>query len=289
MLKQFLKEDIGGFRMDAAVVRNSIERASTLTTIPAVAREALELVGNPRTSLANISDFIARDPSLASRLLKMVNSVIYGFPQRITSVNQAVLLLGLNVVRGLLVNVTVFDLMKKTMVGLWEHSAGAAVVSRLIAKKKGLRDAEEAATYGLLHDLGKSLLLLAWPKIYARALKETHDLETSIRSSELEHFGVDHAAAGSWAAQQWNFPLRLVEVIRYHHTPQLAKNARTETAIAHLANVIVRGRGFGFGGDAGVPPVDPAAWELIGLSERDLREILEEMENLLEEVEEFSQ
>ncbi len=273
--------------MDATTVRNKIERVSPVT-IPGVAREALSLVANPRTSLADIGAFIARDPSLALRVLKMVNSVIYGFPQRISSLSQAVLLLGLNAVRGILLSATVVDLMKKTMVGLWEHSAGTAIVSRLIAKKRGFRDAEEASTYGLLHDIGKSILLLQWPNIYATALREANERGVHIKGTEVEQFGVDHTAAGSWVVQKWNLPTKLVEVIRYHHTPQVAKEAKAETAIAHLADIIIRGRGFGFAGDIEVPPVDIAAWDLIGLSESDLREVLKEMEDLLVEAEELT-
>ena len=119
--------------------------------------------GTRRFHSREISRFISQDPVLTSRVLKMVNSPIYGFPGRISSVNQAVLLLGLNVVRGLLFGVTVFDLMQQTMIGLWEHSMGCAILSRLMAVKKGLKDPEEASIHGLLHDIGKVVLVLKFP------------------------------------------------------------------------------------------------------------------------------
>ena len=128
--------------MDLKTLKDRIESIQTLATIPAVAKHVLELLGDPTVSLAEISRFISQDPVLTSRVLRMVNSPIYGFPGRISSVNQAVLLLGLNVVRGLLFGVTVFDLMQQTMIGLWEHSMGCAILSRLMAAKKGLKDPE---------------------------------------------------------------------------------------------------------------------------------------------------
>jgi len=274
--------------MDAVTVRTNIEQVASGVTTSGIARRALELVSSPDTSLLEIGAFISQDPALASRLLRTINSAIYGFPRRISSLNQALLLLGLNAVRGILLNLTVFDLMKNTMVGLWEHSAGCAIAARLIAKKKGLTDPEDASLYGLLHDVGKSILLLRWPKVYARALSEAKVKDLSISDTEAAHFEVNHATAGAWLAEQWSFPTKLVEVIRYHHAPLRAKEARIETAIAHIADILVRARGFGFAGDARVPPVDTTVWEHMGLSDSDLRSILSDMESLMEEAEELA-
>jgi HD-like signal output (HDOD) protein len=270
------------------VVRNSIEQVITFPTISGIVLKATDLAGNPDTSLLEMSEFIARDAALVTRLLKTINSVIYGFPRRISSVIEALLLLGLNAVPGLLLNLTIFDLMKGTMVGLWEHSAGCAIASRLIARKKGIKDPEEASIYGLLHDVGKTILLVRWPKLYARTLEDAKANDASIRAMETKYFGVDHTMAGSWLAAQCRLPGKFVEVIKYHHAPQLAVDARAETAIAHLADIIIRARGFGFAGDDNVPAVDPVTWELISLSELDLRDVLAEMEDLLEEVEELA-
>ncbi len=117
--------------MDLKTLKDRIESVHALATIPSVATRLIELVSDPTVSLTEISRFISGDPVLATKVLRMVNSPVYGFPGRVSSVNQAVLLLGLNVVKGLLFGVTVFDLMQKTMIGLWERSLGCAIVSRL--------------------------------------------------------------------------------------------------------------------------------------------------------------
>jgi putative nucleotidyltransferase with HDIG domain len=274
--------------MDRAVTKNKIQHIEGLATIPGVAKKAIELVGNPNASLAEISHFIGTDPALATKVLRMINSALYGFTQRISSLKQAVFLLGLNSVRSLILSVTVFDLMEKVMVGLWEHSVGTAIVVRLVGRKKGLRDAQEASIYGLLHDIGKIVLALQYPEDYERLLKEAKTRGVSILSVETEYFSVDHATVGGWIAEYWGFPKDLVEVIKYHHKPQLARNMKVETGITHLADIILRAKGFGFAGDDTVPPVEPAMWELIGLGESDIRDILNEMEDLLEEAEELT-
>ena len=122
--------------IDVRVIREKIENINALPTIPKVLKKILGVIENPRISLNEISSFVAGDPALTTKVLKMVNSPIYGFPGRISSVNQAVILLGLTVVKGLLLGVSVFELMQKTMIGLWEHSLGYCHCMQAHCKKK---------------------------------------------------------------------------------------------------------------------------------------------------------
>jgi putative nucleotidyltransferase with HDIG domain len=269
--------------MDLKSLKDRIEHVNTLATIPSVAKRLVELVCKPDVSLTEISRFISSDPVLTVKVLKMVNSPVYGFPGRISSVNQAVLLLGLNTVKGLLFGVTVFDLMQKAMIGLWEHSLGCAMVARLIATKKGIKDPEEASTYGLLHDIGKVILAIEFPKDYEKVMGEAQTHRVPIYDIEAEFFSSSHATVGAWIAEQWSFPANLVEVISFHHRPHLAKTRRIETAITHVSDVVLRARGFGFAGDHTIPPVNPVAWELVNLSNEDIKDILRQMEELLQE------
>jgi putative nucleotidyltransferase with HDIG domain len=274
--------------MDLKTVKGRIETAHTLATIPAVAKHLLELVANPTVSITEISSFISSDPALTARVLMMVNSPVYGFPGRISSVNQAVLLLGLNVVKGLVFGVTVFDLMQQAMIGLWEHSLGCAILSRLIAKKKGLQDPEEASVYGLLHDVGKVFLVIRFPEEYQKVMREAEEKGCTVYEVESGCFSTTHATVGAWIAEQWRFPAPLIDAIRYHHKPHLSKSIPVETAIVHFADVLLRGKGFGFAGDSATPALQPSAWELLDLSEGDIKDMLREAEGLLEEVGDLS-
>ena len=165
VIKKLLREHIEGLyeAMDLKTLRSRIETFRPLPRSPGSPSACWSLWGTRRFRSPRSAAFISHDPVLTSKVLKMVNSPIYGFPGRISSVNQAVLLLGLNVVRGLLFGVTVFDLMQQTMIGLWEHSMGCAILSRLMAEKKGFKDLEEASIHGLLHDIGKVVLVLKFP------------------------------------------------------------------------------------------------------------------------------
>lgn len=267
--------------MDVRHVREKIENVTALPTIPKVLNKLLAVIENPRVSLNEISNFIAGDPALTTKVLRMVNSPVYGFPGRISSVNQAVILLGLTVVKGLLLGVSVFDLMQKTMTGLWEHSIGCAIFSRIIAIKKGHRDPDELSVDGLLHDIGKVFLVLQFPDEYQQALAESRRDSLTIYSSEKNRFNTTHSSVGSLMARKWRFPASLIDVIEYHHKPQLTKNTPLESSIVHLADILVRSRGYGFPGDDFVMPVEQAAWDVLGFDEADLAEIFKEAEESL--------
>ena len=273
--------------MDLKLLRAQIESIDTLPTIPAVLRKLLVVIENPKISLTEIGNFISNDPVLTSRVLKMVNSPIYGFPGRISSVQQALILLGLNVVRGLLLGVSVFDVMQKSMTGLWEHSLGCAVAARIIAKKKNIPEPEEVSVSALLHDIGKVVMILRFKEEYERVVKEAESKDILIMDAERDVFGITHADSGAWIAKKWNFPLSLVDVIEYHHKPALSKGVPAHAAIVHLADILTRGVGFGFAGDNYVPAINRTAWELLKLSDSDLREILNEMDQTFSDSEDF--
>jgi putative nucleotidyltransferase with HDIG domain len=268
-------------------VKTQIEHLETLPTIPTVVRKLLEAFENPRISLREIGGLIAQDPVLAAKILKVVNSPIYGFPGRVSSLTQALLLVGLNVARGLLLGVSVIEIMQKSVVGLWEHSVGCAVIARIIARKMGLKDPEEVSVAALLHDIGKVFLSLKFPEAYREVIREADARGVFIVDAEKQCFGVTHAEVEAWVGKKWNFPQGLVEQMRYHHKPNLAKHFRLHTAIVHFSDILIRGRGFGYGGDKFVPKVDETAWDLLSLSRADIRETLVEMEDRLEQAEDL--
>lgn len=274
--------------IDTKDIRAQLEKIDTLPTIPSTLKKLLSVIENPKVSLTEIGSFISNDPVLTSRVIKVVNSPVYGFPGRISSVNQALILLGLNVVKGMLLGVSVFEAMKKAMEGLWEHSVGCAVTSKIIATKKGVGDVEEMSVAGILHDIGKVALGLKFSDEYKGVIKSAVDKNMLIVDAERELFFITHADAGAWIGRRWNFPKSLLEIIEYHHKPHLSKGFSIQTAVVHLADVLVRAKGFGFAGDYIIPTINPTAWQTVGLTEQELKEVLQEMEEALAESGDFS-
>ncbi|PKN18425.1 MAG: histidine kinase [Deltaproteobacteria bacterium HGW-Deltaproteobacteria-6] len=274
--------------MDPKVLRHKVENINALPTMPAVLKRLSSVIEKPRITIVEISAFISNDPALTTKVLKMVNSAIYGFPGRIASVSHATMLLGLNVIKGLLLGVSVFELMQKTMSGLYEHSLATAIASRVIAQKKNLKEPEEVSVAGLLHDIGKVILTLEFAQEYEKAMKEAEEKKIAIFDAEKIQFNATHADVGGWLAEKWRFPTNLIEVIQFHHRPTLAKTAPMETAIVHMADLLVRARGFGFAGENFVPEVNPVAYELLNLSNEDIKDVLREMEDNMEAAEDIN-
>ncbi|MBI5641739.1 MAG: HDOD domain-containing protein [Nitrospirae bacterium] len=177
--------------------------------------------------------------------------------------------------------------MENSMVGLWGHSLGSAVTARIIAKKMGLDEPEEISVAALLHDIGKVVMNLKFPDKYGVVMADAEKNSLFIYEAEEKHFEINHAQSGSWIAQKWNFPKSLIEVIGYHHKPHLSKNVPLQTAIVHVADILIRACGFGFAGDNYVPQVHPSAWELLKFSADDIKDVLKEMDEALVSAEDF--
>lgn len=267
--------------MNAQEVIARVEKIESLPTIPPIMRKILAVIEDPKVSLKKITDFVSSDPTLTARILKMVNSPVYGFPGRISSVSHAMVILGLNAVKGLLLGVSVFEIMKKSMIGLWEHSLSTAIFSRIIAIKKELQSPEEISIGGLLHDIGKVFLIMALKDEYLKIIESVQDREKFLYEIEKENLGITHAEVGGIIAKKWNFPLKLIEPIMYHHRPPLSEKFNIETSIVHLANTLALARGVGYSGEFYVPSVHPSSWELLNFKEVEITGIFKEVEEPL--------
>ena len=273
--------------LDVDTVRARVERTSAIPTIPQVMKKILKAVEDPSASPAAVSKLVSSDPALTIKILRVINAAVYGFVVRIASVNQAVVLLGLDVVRALLLGVSIFEMMEQTAVGLWKHSLGCAITAKLLAQKKGMSDPEEASVAGLLHDIGKVVLSVQFLKEYQVALAAARDRNMFLFDAEMEMFNMTHATAGAYFARTWRLPKFVVESIHYHHQPSLAKTAPMHTVIVHMADILVKAYNVGFSGDSFVSAVHPSAWDLFDFSEAQMMELFSEIGNMIAQVDDF--
>lgn len=271
--------------VDPKLVRAMVERVSSLPTLPGVVKQLCTMVEGQHTSAEEVGRMIGTDQVLSARVLKMVNSAYYGFPGRISTVTHALVLLGFNVVKGLVLSAAVIDIMQEGLVGLWEHSCGCSMVSGLLARRLGLRDPEEITVAGLLHDLGKVILNVEMAREFQEIQAHQRMARVSLREAE-EHVlgGLNHADVAGWLAEDWRLPVRLVEPIRLHHRPTQAAHAPRQTAVVHLADALTRAMGFGFGGDPYVPPIDPKVFDILGLTWEELDAFVATLPRELEEL-----
>jgi len=266
-----------------------IKDVRSLPTIPGIIVKVLTLLDDNKTSFKEISRLISSDQTLSARILRLANSPFYGFPGHISTIPAAIVMLGAKAIKGLVLTSIIFEMTDENSLGFWEHSLGTATAASIIAKRLKVTKAEEVSTAALLHDIGKVIIKTKLGEDHAYLLKQIREKEISMREAELEMLEVDHAEVGGWAVRAWGLPEALCEPIACHHDVEDSEVYREETAVVHLADILIKAKGFGFTGDYFVPPIVPAAWDILNLSDPLLEEITETLEDKLVEVKQFSQ
>lgn len=223
-------------------LRSKIEEITRVSTIPSMMKKIMEVAENPASAIADLEKLIERDPAIASRVVAVSNAVFYGFPRKISSISQAIMVLGFEMVKGLAVSTAIFNIKQprfsRELSALWTHSFECAMASVLLARQSGLVTKESAFLAGLLHDIGKPLMIQACEDRYIEAFSKS-GLSTE---KEEESFGASHAEAGAWFADKCKLPADCVTAIRYHHAPGACAKERVSgpalAQIAYLANIM---------------------------------------------------
>jgi putative nucleotidyltransferase with HDIG domain len=268
-------------------IKKIIMDTKTLPTLPGVILRLNELSESNKASVQELAKIVTSDQVLAARILRLANSPSYGF-YRVSTISSAMILLGVNVVKSLALSSSFFEIMEKDRIGLWEHSLGVGMAANLIARKLGLPECEEIATAALLHDIGKVVISLKCRDAETQIRSIAHEKQLFTLEAEQEVIDSDHAEIGAWLAKSWFLPDKLSEPIACHHNVDLAANHRVKTAVVHVADVFIKASGFGDSGDCFVPQIQQAAWDVLKLTEQQMTELVEEIEEMLVEVKKFS-
>ncbi len=270
-------------------IKKKLRGLQGLPTLPPIVAKLTQMIGDETVSAPQIAAVIERDQVLTSKVLRLVNSAFYGFPRRISTVSNAIVLLGLNVIRTLVLTASIFEMMQSRDIGLWEHSLGVAMVSGVLARELRLENPEEVATAGLLHDLGKVVERASLFEDYTRIQKIVQDQKISWREAEREVLHMDHAEIGGYLLNRWNLPERLIDPVSWHHEVSKAQKFPVETAVVQMADLLVRARGFGCGGDPWVPEPEDPVLERVPLDRSRLEKLWPELEGRFYELRFFIQ
>jgi HD-like signal output (HDOD) protein len=260
-----------------ALVNKSLELVSS----PSIYGQLNELIQDPNSSADDISEIINTDPALTTRLLKVVNSPYYGFPSQITNISRAVTIIGTSELIQLVLATSVInafqgipaDLIK--MDEFWTHSLACALTAKIVAKKCKLPASEHFFTAGLLHNIGALVLYQTMPELAREAINSARFGHETLQHAEARLLGFDHCSVGEALIKSWRLPAALMEVTRYHHSPALAEEFKTEVAVVHIADIITTSTGlYGHAGDTHVPPLSEEAWDHLGLDVQELDDIV---------------
>jgi putative nucleotidyltransferase with HDIG domain len=254
-----------GASVDDVRWRRELHRLKKVPTLPRLLQRILAALDDAEVDLTYLAELIEVDQALVSQILRVANSAFYVTEGATTRIDRALVKLGAAVTRSVILTTAVLDPKSVRLPGFWEHSLGCAVAAGALAKATGAAEPEVVVAAGLMHDIGKVALFQQLPEAFEHCVARAAAEERSLRDIEREVLGADHAEIAAWFLESWNFPPRLAQPILHHHAPSRCRSAGAETAIVHVANSMVRAIGFGCGGDARIPEISTAAWELLQL------------------------
>jgi putative nucleotidyltransferase with HDIG domain len=205
---------------------------------------------------------------------------MYGLPRRVSTLSQATAILGFNAVRSTAIAATVFQNLGHgsfNRMKLWEHALGCAVAGKIIARRTGYQNAEEAFIAGLVHDIGKMIIDQFLNEDFLKICAQVESGGMRMLDAELAVLDVGHPHIGGWLARKWNLPNALVNAIVYHHQPHLAGSDSKLASIVNLADALARQAQIGSGGDSQPVKIEPAVWPVLNLKESEVPELIEEI------------
>lgn len=255
-----------------------INKIQELPPLPAVAIELLKSFESESVDIASIARQIGHDQALTAKTLRIANSSFYGLAGKVSSIPDAIAILGFRTIRSLVTATAIASTLPTAKSSqfdypaFWSHSTGVALAARLLAKRLG-QPQESAFTAGLLHNLGCLLLAACFPHQYDVALRYLREHDCSLLEAEQQTLGIDHAIAGDRLAAAWHFPASLRAAIAHHHQPEVAPTEPL-VHIVHIADVLVHGLGLAHLHDEAVPDFDIQVWQKFSFSVDTLQNIL---------------
>jgi putative nucleotidyltransferase with HDIG domain len=197
----------------------------TLPSIPVVVQKIFASINNPNIGAKQLAEMITADQTLTTRVLKLANSSFFSLRGKIQNIHNAVTMLGFSTIRQICLGVSVCSKFKNlkantdfTGTSFWIHSIAVATIARAISKSATKLEPDVCYTVGLIHDIGKLLLVEHHRDRFAEALSKSKAESIPLQDAEREIFGVDHAEIGGWLFRKWNLPHETRRPVKNHHT-----------------------------------------------------------------------
>lgn len=226
-----------------STLRRILDSVDSLRPLPITANRLLKALDDPLVAAKKVTDLVRQDVALTAHILRVANSVYMGYSRECSSVAEGVMRIGYKRIRTMVLGSVAAGPLRKRLVGyqlgdgvLWNHSIAAGRIAHWLAATFKYPEPEEAYVAGLLHDMGKLILDRFVNMNYEELMDIVRKRQMHLWEAEEEFFGIDHAAVGGEMASKWQFPARLVNAIRCHHVPALARTDQKLAAIVNVAN-----------------------------------------------------
>ncbi|MFZ6657132.1 HDOD domain-containing protein [Undibacterium sp. TJN19] len=266
--------------MNSISVAQIIDSVKDLPTLPAIVMELLNNIDNEELDMHELAQKVSHDMALTAKTLRYANSPYYSTMIKVTTVQQAISLLGLTTVRQIVMTAALTGCFPENNCrgfnhkDFWRHSNAVAIAARILARRLKF-NVDVAFTAGLLHDIGALVLATCHTEAYEAALAQRQELHATQYETERQVLGIDHAMVGEALAIQWNFSEMMIKAISGHHHPEKPGLGFLATII-HVADGIAHALGVSITPDHAPPEITGQSWESLGLDQASLDEVLSE-------------
>jgi putative nucleotidyltransferase with HDIG domain len=270
--------------MSKITLAKLLVKVKDMPPLPQSIPQILELTRSTKSSAHDLAKVFERDPKLTANMLKLANSSYYGFTRKISTISHAIVCLGLDTVKSIALTSSTQEMLNNEIPAyalekgmLWQHSICCATCARIIAKRIGFKESEEAYIAGLLLDIGKIILSNFAEDYFIEIIEKSKNNKSPFDRAEKEVLGFDHPQIGGRIIKKWNLPPILVEAVQYHHRPDKATIHKKLTYIVHLADAISCILGIGLGCDGLMYVFEENTLNILGIRKEDIESIMCEL------------
>jgi HD-like signal output (HDOD) protein len=277
-------------------IESIVNNLQQLPSIPEAATKIINMVNDPNVSFKAVAEEISKDQSMTTNILKLCNSAYYSKGKEITSIDRAIVTLGLKEVKDIVMLVATKPVLEKFIIGydlgkgeLWKQGVVVAAIAKKIALEINRKDISDVVFTGsIIHNVGKVVLALFVQSTYNEILEEVHNNQITFIEAEENVMGFNHQQVGEKILEKWNFPLVLQSIVRYYQEPENApEEYKVQVSIVHIANIISLMAGIGIGSDGLYHQISPAAMENTGMTEEKIQFFYEKVPESMKQVREL--
>jgi len=249
-----------------------MEQVSDFPEVPEILTSFSHLLRQEDLDLRQLDVLFQDQMDLEKKVLRIVNSRIYGFTQTISHVSQAAVYVGLEEVYQWTLLSVIMDTFEGSQntdylrKDYWKHAVGCGVATKEIARNMAYPHLGEAFMAGVLHDLGKLIWEHYLPQDFTKILQRVRSQDSLLIEAEQYMMHVSHADLGLWFLRHWDLPSTWDGALAMHHNPQEASGQDLLISMVHVADILTRALDIGHGGDEKIPAVNEATWALCGMS-----------------------
>lgn len=273
--------------MTALVLADVVKNIRDLPALPLIVIELIKSFEQEDVGVSELADKVSLDQALAAKTLRLANSSFYGLQSKVKTIRQAITVLGFDSVRALVSTAAIIDTFSggdntafdfKTF---WRHAIGTALCAKSLARALKLNQ-DYAFISGLLHDIGRLVLVTRFPQQYAEAITYRRAQDCYMLDAETSVLGLNHTMVGRALAEYWKFPPLIQRAIANHHAP-VAQDLGDIPCVVHVANAVAHALDLSGQEDDLVPPIAEAAWDSLNIAPAMLRTTFSETESEFEE------